>query len=79
MFNNILKVIYFSLDSIEYKSLYIFILNILGSKELYLNDSLFLDILNDRGTNSNYKLLVSIHKVFNLLFKISFILKITPK
>ena len=38
-------------------------------------DSVFLDILNDIGTNSNDKLFVLMHKTFNLPFKISFIFK----
>ena len=54
-------------------------LNTLPSKVLYIIDSMFLDILNDPGTNSNDKLFVAIHKTFNLCFKISFILKMTPK
>ena len=41
-------------------------------------DSVFLDILNDIGTNFNDKLFVLMHKTFNLPFKISFILKIIP-
>ena len=35
-------------------------------------DSVFLDILNDIGTNFNDKLFVLMHKTFNLPFKISF-------
>ena len=70
---------FFSSEIIEYESLYIFILNKLPSKALYLTDSVFLDILNDTGANSNDKLFVAIHKTFNLCFKIFFILKITPK
>ena len=41
-------------------------------------DSVFLDILNDIGTNSNDKLFVLMHKTFNLPFKISFILNLMP-
>ena len=54
-------------------------LNTLPSKVLYIIDSMFLDILNDPGTNSNDKLFVAIHKTFNLCFKISFIVLGIPQ
>lgn len=70
---------FFSSEIIEYESLYIFMLNTLPSKVLYIIDSMFLDILNDPGTNSNDKLFVAIHKTFNLCFKISFIVLGIPQ